>query len=138
MAAIENAQVLDERFARPAKFDLASFWGESTRRFEQGVYRDFATLRVSPLGLERLRNFSPIVAQAAQRSAGPPDASGWRQVTVPIESVEHASREMLRLGAEGVVLEPSALREAVCRTAQKMFDSYEGAALHRRAPRSAR
>jgi predicted DNA-binding transcriptional regulator YafY len=136
VAAIENAQVLDERFARPAKFDLASFWDESTRRFEQGVYRDFATLRVSPRGLERLRNFSLIVAQAAQRSAGRPDASGWRQVTVPIESVEYASREMLRLGAEAVVLEPAALRDAVRGTAKQMlsvYDDVEQASRRRRA-----
>ena len=89
------------------------------------MYRDFATLRVSPVGLNRLRAFSPIVAQAADRTAGQADARGWRQVTVPIESVDHASREMLRLGDEAVVLEPSALREALRRTVQQMLDSYE-------------
>jgi len=124
VAAIEAAELLDERFVRPAGFDLAAFWDESTRRFEEGIYRDFATLRVSPLGMERLRAFSPIVAQAAQRPAGEPDADGWRQVTVPIESAEYSSREMLRLGAEAVVLEPAALRDALRATAQAMLASY--------------
>ena len=127
VAAIESALLLDESFVRPATFDLAAFWGESTRRFEQGVYRDFATLRVSPAGLSRLRGFSPIVAQAADRTAGRPDRRGWRQVTVPIESVEHSAREMLRLGDEAVVLEPAALREALRTTAQQMVAAYEGA-----------
>ena len=126
VAAIETAQLLDERFVRPAAFDLAAHWDESTRRFEQGVYRDFATLRVSALGLHRLRGFSPIVAQAADRSAGPADRRGWRQVTVPIESVEHAAREMLRLGDAAVVLEPAALRDALRATAQAMLAAYEG------------
>jgi len=133
VAAIESAELLDESFARPPKFDLAAFWSESTRRFEEGVYRDVATLRVSALGLERLRGFSPIVAQAAQRTAGVADAHGWREVTVPIESVEHASREMLRLGAQAVVIEPAALRDAVRATAQAMLGSYAARASSERA-----
>lgn len=127
VAAIEQAQVLDERFVRPPGFDLAAFWGESTRRFEQGVYRDFATLRVSPVGMNRLRGFSPIVSQAAERTMGRPDRQGWRRVTVPIESAEHAAREMLRLGDEAVVLEPAALRDALRATAAQMLAAYDRA-----------
>jgi predicted DNA-binding transcriptional regulator YafY len=127
VAAIESAQVLDERFVRPATFDLAAFWSESTQRFEQGVYRDFATLRVSAVGLKRLRSFSPIVAQAVDRTAGRIDRAGWRRVTVPIESVEHAAREMLRLGDQAVVLEPAALCDALCTTVRQMLAAYEGA-----------
>ena len=52
---------------------------------------------------------------------------GWRQVTVPIESVEHASREMLRLGGEAVVLEPAALRDALRATAAQMVAFYDAA-----------
>ena len=74
------------------------------------MYRDFATLRASAAGLKRLRGFSPVVAQAAQRTAAAPDAEGWVTVTVPIESVEHAAREMLKLGADAEVLEPAELR----------------------------
>ncbi|HSB23081.1 MAG TPA: YafY family protein [Burkholderiaceae bacterium] len=137
VAAIESAKLLDETFARPPKFDLAAFWSESTRRFEEGVYRDVATLRVSQRGLERLRGFGPIVAQAAQRTAGEPDVQGWRQVTVPIESVEYAAREMLRLGAEAVVLEPAALRDALRATAQAMLASYAAPASTARSSRAA-
>jgi len=131
VAAITAAQLLDETFVRPPKFDLAAFWAESTRRFEEGVYRDFATLRVSAAGLARLANFSPIVARAAERSAGRPDAHGWRTVTVPIESVDHASREMLRLGADAVVIEPAALRDALRDTAGAMLASYAQPAARR-------
>jgi len=137
VAAIDRAELLDETFARPPKFDLAAFWSESTRRFEEGVYRDVATLRVSPLGLERLGTLSPFVAQAAQRTAGKADANGWRDVTVPIESVEHASREMLRLGADAVVLQPAALRESLCATARAMLARYAAPA-RRPAMRRAR
>ena len=133
VAAIAQAQVLDERFTRPARFDLEAFWSASTRRFEEGVYRDVATLRVSADGLARLRHFSPIVAQAADRTLTPPDARGWRTVTVPIESVEHAAREMLRLGADAVVVEPRALRDALQARAREMLAGYETASPRRRA-----
>src|SRR5512138_1060034 len=124
VAAIAQAEVLDERFTRPARFDLEAFWSASTRRFEEGVYRDVATLRVTADGLARLRHFSPIVAQAADRTLTAPDARGWRTVTVPIESVEHASREMLRLGANAVVLQPLALRDALCASLRAMLAAY--------------
>jgi len=133
VAAIAQAQVLDERFTRPARFDLEAFWSASTRRFEEGVYRDVATLRVSADGLARLRHFSPIVAQAADRTLTPPDARGWRTVTVPIESVEHAAREMLRLGADAVVVEPRALRDALQARAREMLAGYATASPRRRA-----
>jgi len=135
VSAIAQAQVLDEGFTRPARFDLEAFWSASTRRFEEGVYRDVATLRVTADGLARLRHFSPIVAQAADRTLTEPDARGWRTVTVPIESVEHASREMLRLGADAVVLEPRALRHALQARVREMLAGYESAAPPRRASR---
>ena len=39
-------------------------------------------------------------------------------MTVPIESVEDARRELLRLGAEAEVLEPAELRQALTGAAQ--------------------
>jgi predicted DNA-binding transcriptional regulator YafY len=124
VGAIKTATLLDERFARPRRFELASFWAESTQRFEEGIYRDFATLRVSPLGWNRLRNFSPIVAAAAERTAGAIDAAGWREVTVPIESTDDAAREMLKLGAEAEILEPAPLRAAMRDVAERMSAVY--------------
>jgi predicted DNA-binding transcriptional regulator YafY len=124
VAAIQRAEASDTVFQRPRQFDLAAHWREATQRFEEGIYRDIATLRVSPAGLRRLRGFSPIVALAADRSLGDPDRDGWRTVTVPIEAVDHAAREMLRLGAEAEVLEPAALRERLRTIAARMAALY--------------
>lgn len=121
---ISDLQVLDERFTRPRRFELAAYWAEATKRFEESVYSGTARLRVSRHGLERLRGFSAIVADAADRSAGPPDARGWREVTVPIESIDYAARDMLRLGAEGEVLAPAELRERMHATARAMAARY--------------
>jgi predicted DNA-binding transcriptional regulator YafY len=122
LAAIEQLEVLDgdDCFTPPPRFELAAWWRASTERFEAGVYTATARLRVSEEGYARLARFSPQVARAAEDSACPCDADGWVEVEVPIESVTHAAREMLRLGDEGEVVEPLALRRALHDTATRM------------------
>jgi predicted DNA-binding transcriptional regulator YafY len=124
LAAIRSLERLEESFARPRRFDLAAYWAEATRRFEESVYRGMATLRVSPAGLAALRRFPPLVADAADRSASEPDARGWHRVTVPIESVEHAAAELLKLGVEGEVIEPPELRAALRARAERLLALY--------------
>jgi predicted DNA-binding transcriptional regulator YafY len=124
LSNMHDVQVLEQRFKRPRAFDLAAHWAEATKAFEEGVYRDFATLRASAAGLKRLQGFSPVVAQAVHRTANTPDAAGWVTVTVPIESVDHAAREMLKLGAEAEVIAPRDLRERLRGSAQAMLALY--------------
>jgi predicted DNA-binding transcriptional regulator YafY len=127
LSNMHEVQLLRQRFKRPREFDLATYWAEATQRFEEGVYRDFATLRASAAGLKRLQGFSPVVAQAVQRMAHAPDADGWVTLTVPIESVEHAAREMLRLGSEAEVLQPPELRARLRTQAAQMAALYSAA-----------
>ena len=104
-------EVSDEAFERPADFDLAAWWLAATHRFEKELARGTAVLRVSADAMKALaRDFSGAVARAAQESAGRADARGWRRVTIPIESIEHAAGQLLRLGAQAKVVEPAALR----------------------------
>jgi predicted DNA-binding transcriptional regulator YafY len=125
LSNMHDVQRLRQHFKRPREFDLAAYWADATQRFEEGVYRDFATLRASAAGLKRLTGFSPVVAQAVRQTATPPDADGWVRVTVPIESIDHAAREMLKLGAEAEVLEPAALRERLAQTARATLALYQ-------------
>jgi predicted DNA-binding transcriptional regulator YafY len=123
-----SALTVKEPFERPRDFDLAAYWEESTRRFETEIYRGTAMLRASPLGRKRLRAWSAAVAEAVDRvdrvdRAGAP-AAGWVRVTIPIESIEHATAEVLRLGPEAEVLHPPALRERVARTVREMASLY--------------
>ena len=46
------------------------------------------------------------------------------QADIPIESVDHATGQMLRLGADVEVLRPPALRDAVAREAQRVAKLY--------------
>ena len=78
-------------FEVPADFDLATWWQASTQRFEKELAVDTAQLRVSVSGMKALRDLGAAVAQAAEASASAPDDSGWRRVTIPIESIPHAA-----------------------------------------------
>ncbi|MFY9510748.1 MAG: WYL domain-containing protein [Rubrivivax sp.] len=124
VAAIESLSTLDEAFVPPPGFELAAFWRASAARFEAGVYTATARLRLNEAGFRRLCQFSPAVERAALDSAMPSDTAGSVEVEVPIESVQHAARELLRLGDDAEVLAPAALREGLHATAQRMCERY--------------
>jgi predicted DNA-binding transcriptional regulator YafY len=103
----------EERFARPMGFDLVKFWTVTSQAFEASLYRATATVRVSPRGVEKLTLFGAAVAQAVVESAGAPDADEWVTVTIPIESIDQAATDLLRLGLDAEALEPVDLRRRI-------------------------
>lgn len=111
VSRILELTTLQERFERPADFDLAAYWQDWSADFERRLYRGEAVVRLSPRIFSALEKYiSPYMARAAAESAGPPDADGWREVTIPTESLEFTVADMLRLGSEVEVLSPPALR----------------------------
>ncbi|MGQ0799496.1 MAG: helix-turn-helix transcriptional regulator [Pseudomarimonas sp.] len=111
LSNIRQLQETGRSFRYPQGFRLADCWRTQTRRFEQEIHTDTATLRVTARGLHWLQEISSPVCEAAARSATP-DASNpvWQHVRVPIESIEHAARQFLGLGADAQVLAPEPLR----------------------------
>ena len=107
-----------ERFARLKDFDLVRFWNASSRAFEVGLYRGAAQLRVSKRGMARLESLGATVLQAAHDTAEPEKSGGWTKITIPIESIDQAAWDMLKLGSEAEVLKPVALRRRVARAAR--------------------
>jgi predicted DNA-binding transcriptional regulator YafY len=111
ISRIIDAQELPATFTRATDFDLATYWREYLKRFDQRRHQDQATLKLSPEGWQKLPYLmEPTILQAAQRTAATPDVDGWRQVTIPIESVEAALADLLRLGADVEILTPDHLR----------------------------
>ncbi|MCI3181342.1 transcriptional regulator [Caulobacter sp. CCUG 60055] len=117
--------VLDERFVRPAAFDLAAFWTRWTARYEADIYKDVAQVRSTARGLSRLREINAALGAAA-RAAPPPDAGGWSVLTIPIETVDQAARDILRLGGEVEALAPPALRARVRELALRLAGGHAG------------
>ena len=120
-----SAELLDEPFERLPGFVLADHWRGYLARFDERRHRTDATLRVSADVFARLDQLlEPAMVAAAQRSAGEPDALGWRVVTVPVESAVQAVPELLRLGADAEVLAPAELRTHLIATLAAMTARY--------------
>jgi predicted DNA-binding transcriptional regulator YafY len=130
---IRDLEVLEARFKRPTRFDLARYWAAWTRDFEARLLHETATVRMSPEGLRVLRELSPAAGEAADAAHRKCAPAGWIKADIPVESFDYASRQLLRLGGELEVLGPPALREAVAREAGRVADLY-GVRRKRRSP----
>ncbi|MGW6910958.1 helix-turn-helix transcriptional regulator [Streptomyces sp. NPDC054940] len=108
----------DEEFERPGDFDLAAYWKAYQRDFHDRLYRAEAVVRLAP-GVP----LSGPLARAVTAN-GRTDADGWVRATVPIESVDHAHGEFLRLGTDVEVLQPPELRERIARTVAELAERY--------------
>jgi predicted DNA-binding transcriptional regulator YafY len=124
IAAIQTLDLTEDTFTRPKDFDLAAYWTAAAKAFETSVYTAEAKLRLSPQGMKRLEKFTPAVVEMAIRTKSIPDKAGWTHITIPIESIDHAAGEVLKLGAEAEVLEPSELRQKMAEIAEGMGRVY--------------
>jgi predicted DNA-binding transcriptional regulator YafY len=120
---ILDLTVSEATFERPGTFDLAAWWAETSRRFEAEIFTGTATLRLTREGRRRLARLGVEQARiAAQADATAGD--GAAEVTVPIESIEHAAMDFQRLGAEAEVLAPAALRSEMRDAAVRLAALY--------------
>ncbi len=67
-------------------------------------------MRASAAGRQRLAGFGAY-AHRAVAAAAPPDAEGWAELRLPIETIDQAALLLLGAGAEIEVLAPQALRD---------------------------
>ena len=100
---------------RPARFDLPAYWAQSIRRFEEGLYTGTAQVLATPAGLQALRGLSSAVARAVAqaRTRGTRRPDGRTRVEMPIESIEHACTQLMRVSPQVEVVRPVALRRAL-------------------------
>lgn len=107
-----------EEFPRPDDFDLAAYWTAYQRDFLDRLHRAEAVVRLAP----GVTLTGP--AGDAVRANGRTDDDGWTVATIPIESVDHAHGELLRLGTGIEVLEPAELRERIAATVAELARRY--------------
>lgn len=121
---VTAAEILDQPFERPLAFDLASYWTDSARDFETGLFRETASVRLSPQGRGLVSGLGALAVQTVDATAGPQDEAGWICCDIPIESIELGVRDILRFGAEVEVLAPLALRKAMLQTLEQIARFY--------------
>ncbi len=101
---------LEEEFTVPEDFSLAAHWSRELAGFHARLHTGHALVRLTPEGARRL--------------GVPPAAEGWTRARVPIESIDHAHGEFLRLGTDVEVLEPPALRDRLAATVRALASRY--------------
>ena len=120
VSRVRDVRIGDAQAERPAGFDLASFWRRSAEEFRAALPRFYATLRVSPEGVGRLRmgwwRFARIESESA------PDPDGWIQCRIRADSMEVAVDCVLGLGPYAEVVEPEELRDRVIAAARAVLD----------------
>jgi len=125
VSQLREVSPVDGHFERLADFDLVAHWAAYLAEFAARRHTEHATLRLSDRGLRRLTHLMEFgVGQAARANASPPDKDGWITTRIPIESIDHAHEEFLRLGGEAEVLAPAALRERLTQTASELTALY--------------
>jgi predicted DNA-binding transcriptional regulator YafY len=123
VANILTLETTEDVFERPKGFDLSAFWRDAAARFEREVFTGTARLRLTREGLRRLRFLGAAYAALAE-SVRPPPEDARVELEIPIESVEHAARDVLRLGPEAEILAPAELRAALAGAARRMAALY--------------
>lgn len=105
-------------FTRPEGFDLAAYWTEYQRGFHERLHRAEAVVRIAP------ETTLPGPAGQAVAANGTPDAEGWTIATIPVESLDQAHDDFLRLGTAIEVLEPPELRARIAGTVTELARRY--------------
>jgi predicted DNA-binding transcriptional regulator YafY len=122
---ILDLAVLDGTFERQPGFSLAAYWAEGIAGFRAGLQQGEATIALTTAGRERAGQlFGAAVTEAIEATATGPDTRGRVTAVVPIESLEHAQSEFLRLGGEVEVLAPGRLRDQMAGHARAMAGLY--------------
>ncbi|MFI5959901.1 helix-turn-helix transcriptional regulator [Cryptosporangium sp. NPDC051539] len=122
---IAAAEELDEIFERPPGFDLAAWWQQSSARFERSLRRIDVRVRLGPRAFRGLPKMLDLdVTRDALRTAAPPDAEGWREVTLALESPEIAAGQLLGFGPEVEVVSPPAVRALFAEAARQMVERH--------------
>jgi len=131
VSRIADVELLDETFERPAGFNLAAYWQQSTETFRSSLPRYETKLLATPLAVRRLQSekFATLV------SAGETTRPGRMEATVQFHTLETAAEAVLGFGADAFVLEPVELRDYVLARARGIVDLYSSYMTEDDAPR---
>ncbi len=125
VSRIVAATLLETPCDRPADFDLAAHWAESSRAFLGALPQYRATVRIAPEVVRAIRTggrFARIEDEAA------PDADGWVTLRICFDGEPVAREFALGFGTRLIVQEPRALRDYVVCEAAAIVACYGSAA----------
>ncbi|HXW51426.1 MAG TPA: YafY family protein [Candidatus Acidoferrales bacterium] len=113
---ILEAQELDERFERPAGFDLVAFWRDWAKQFEESLPTYTVLLRVSLDAVDDVTGYWDTHVLERGRS-------GWL-ARIVFPSPEVAVHQLVAWSGKVEIVEPPALRDLVVRRAREVIEQY--------------
>lgn len=108
VSRLAEARLLDESFERPADFDLAEYWEQSTVAFQSSLPRYPARIRVKEHSFARLKQERYVQIKSTH-----PAEKEWVEADVQFHTLESACEIVLGYGSRMQVIEPLELRTKV-------------------------
>jgi predicted DNA-binding transcriptional regulator YafY len=124
VSRVARVTALDERFERPAGFDLAAFWTESSAAYERDTPRVDVILRLAADRLPRLRGVIGDRPFDTLVRLDEPDPDGWLHVRVSLDWPGEAVSQVLAVGPGCELLGPADLRERIAAQAWRVATLY--------------
>lgn len=124
VSRIASLTTTDQRFSRPADFDLVSFWEQSREEFETSRPHLDVILLIDPADIPALRAAIDWTVRAALDRAGVETADGRVELSLPFERLEYAYADLVKLGGAVEVIEPLELRTRLALTGHELVNRY--------------
>ena len=122
VSRIKLLELLDRTFEPAEDFDLRATWRACAAAFERGIYRQEVAVRISQSGLARMPAFlSPYQVAAVRRQVPEGTGDGGVAVLLPVQSIDHAHWDVMKMAPEMRVDLPSELVANVAATARAMM-----------------
>jgi predicted DNA-binding transcriptional regulator YafY len=120
---IHGIRTLEERKVQRRSFHLARVWQSEVSRFEAGLRRATATIRVHDRAMSRISRLGANAAEAIR--AAKPDSEGWRTAVIWMESLQNAAGLLLGFDSDIEVLSLEALRREMATRARRVAALYQ-------------
>src|SRR5215469_14244866 len=127
VSRIEHAAALAIAARRPANFDLAAYWNNSTEEFRKSLRRFEAILRLESRAARTMKMWHPTTVAS---DALPPPSTGrgepWTTLRVQFDDVEQAVFIVLSMGARVEVVGPESLKQRIDAELRAMVSLLKG------------
>ena len=115
-------RTLEHRFERPADFDLAAHWTESSGSYEREFQREIVTVTTTPEALAQVREILPGVV--VRRWELTPGDDGSIRLRLSFDWLDEVIGALFQLGALVEVIDPPELRVRMVEMAQALLGRY--------------
>ena len=120
VSRMRDVVVLAIQFERPAKFDLAAYWKQTTAKLRDQKQTVSATIALSPEAVLTINRWCPMTAIANHPTQSSLQKD-WHVFEVEFESCQQARFVILGLGPRAIPLAPKALCKEIATDLSQMF-----------------